>query len=120
MNSIFQQAEDKRRTSTSIHKPFAAAAAGGAEITQVLVPKTRRLFICRFLSQRNDTHSEAMQQSVFTERCHSSLYLILPLSLSSSYAFVVYWGSLGVVSLGVAHGTVWLLVLLKSDSLKGD
>lgn len=107
MNNIFSvgwgQKENFHFSSTSIHKPFAATAAGDAEITQVLEPKTRRLFICRFLSRRNDTHSRAVQPSVF-------LNAVIPLSISfshsllrldSSCAFVVFWGSFGVVSLRV-------------------
>lgn len=78
----FQQSEDKRRTSTSIHKPFAASATGNAEITQVLEPKTRRLFICRFLSRRNDMHSGAVQPSVF-------LNTVIPLSISFPHSLLI-------------------------------
>lgn len=62
---LLQSLGDKSRSSTCIHRPFAAAVAGSAKITQVLQAKTRQLFICRFLSRRIDTHSEAAEPSVF-------------------------------------------------------
>lgn len=128
----FQQSEDKRRTSTSIHKPFAASATGGAEITQVLEPKTRRLFICRFLSRRNDMHSGAVQPSVF-------LNTVIPLSISFPHSLLLlqtahrpllllllfFLSCFSVVPLDVAtHCTarcnVRLFASSRSDGLKGD
>lgn len=97
-------------------QPFATTAAGSAEITQELEPKTRRLFICRFSSRRNDMHSEATLPSVF-------LNVVVPLSVPFSF-FLFVWGSAGV-ALSVASHRITLcavccLVPFKCEALEGD
>lgn len=75
-NNIFSAGWGQRRTSSSIHKPFAAATvAGGTEITQVLSQKQDG---CLFAASR----AEEMIRTA--ERC-SSLFLWKPSFLPLSH-----------------------------------
>lgn len=66
----FQQAEDKRRASTSLHRLFATECCWQCRNNAGAKAETLCLFICCFSSWRNDMHSGAQQHSGLKECCH--------------------------------------------------